>query len=231
MDKIAADPEIINRSLTDTGAAPVVVQPVSVAAPAPTTAVADGDRMGNKSDAPLVNLLKPVDGPAVVIPPAAATPAEPVRAPGKRQKIVVAGIVAVALLAVGGGAYAWYANNQAKPVAVAPTPTSTPTPTPGATPVPTPTPSPTPSPSPTPTPAPQEVSAPVVAPTTDHPQTVTVKSPSGLWLRSTPNSSNKKNIIGWMPSGAQVSVDQVGDFWWHGSYGGKTGYFAVNYTH
>jgi hypothetical protein len=59
---------------------------------------------------------------------------------------------------------------------------------------------------------------------------VTVKNPSGLWLRSSQDSSKKSNIIAWMPNGAKVSVDSIGNFWWHGTYNGKTGYFAVNYT-
>jgi hypothetical protein len=33
-----------------------------------------------------------------------------------------------------------------------------------------------------------------------------------------------------MPDGAQISVDQTGDFWWHGTYKGKAGYFASTYT-
>ncbi|HSH31295.1 MAG TPA: hypothetical protein VK963_01370, partial [Candidatus Saccharimonadales bacterium] len=72
--------------------------------------------------------------------------------------------------------------------------------------------------------------APLATPTASNPQTVTVRSKNGLWLRSTPNSSNRRNIIGWIPDGAQVSVDQTGDFWWHGTYAGTTGYFASKYT-
>jgi hypothetical protein len=74
------------------------------------------------------------------------------------------------------------------------------------------------------------VTAPTVAPTVDHPQAVIVKSPSGLWLRSSPDSSSRNNIIGWMRNGATVSVDATGDFWWHGTYAGQAGYFAVSYT-
>jgi hypothetical protein len=69
-----------------------------------------------------------------------------------------------------------------------------------------------------------------VTPTTDHPQSVTITDASGLWLRSSPTSVNRSNIIGWMPKGAIVSVDQIGDFWWHGTYRGQAGYFASKYT-
>jgi hypothetical protein len=222
MDKIAADPGIINRSVADAGEAPVVVKPVpeAVAPSAPVAAVDPAARMGNNMKAPVLNLLHPADP---VEPPAAA--AKPAAASGKPRRkmwpVVAAATVVVAGL--GGTGYMWYSKMQAPETPVAQV---TPTPIPTTTP----TPAPTPSPTPTPTPVPQEVTVPAVTPTAERPQAVTVKWKSGLWLRSTPNSSNKNNIIGWMPDGAQVSVDQIGDFWWHGTYNGKTGYFAVNYT-
>ncbi len=221
MDKIAADPEIINRSVTDTGQAPVVVTPVSSATVVGTSGafLAQSDKMGNNMTPPVLNLLKPADDGGLAAKPVAAHKANlwPV--------FVVVGVTVVGLSGVG---YMWYLNQAAEPVAQAPAtpmPTATASPTPSVTPEPA-----APSPSPSLPPVPQEVTAPAVTPTADHPQAVTVTSKSGLWLRSTPNSSNKSNIIGWLPNGAQVSVDQIGDFWWHGTYGGKTGYFAVNYT-
>jgi hypothetical protein len=229
MDKIAADPEIINRSVVDAGETPVVVAPVSGAAveSAPHETAAVPEQMGNSNTAPMLNLLKA--GEAVVAPPVKPAAEPAVAAVHKRKLWPVVAVVVVALVGLGGVGYAWYSKNQAaKPLAQA-TPTVTPTPV--ATPASTPTATPTPTPTPSPAPVPQEVTAPAVAPTAEHPQSVTVTSKSGLWLRSTPNSSNKSNIVGWLPNGAQVSVDQVGDFWWHGSYSGKTGYFAVNYTH
>lgn len=104
-------------------------------------------------------------------------------------------------------------------------PVVTPSPSPAASPTPVATPAPTPAPS-----AATTVTAPAVTPTAEKPQTVTVTSKNGMWFRSTPTSVNNDNIIGWLPNGAQISVDEVGDFWWHGTYKGKTGYFASKHT-
>jgi hypothetical protein len=154
--------------------------------------------------------------------------------PGKGGRKLMPLAIAAALVVVsGGGAGAYYMlKNQPAPESGLVAATATPTVAPTASPTPAVTPAPTaaPTPAPTPAPAPQEVTAPAVAPTADHPQMVPVTSSSGLWLRSSPSSASKKNIIGWLPKGAQVSVDSVGSFWWHGTYNGKTGYFAVNYT-
>ncbi len=223
MDRIAEDPDIINRSLADTGAAPVAVKPVEKPiAGSIGGMVKASDKMGNLNSVPLVNLL------GSRAPDEAPLPAEvsPSAKNHWRGRLVFLG---VGLLVTGGAASGWVwlrLHQPVKPV----TPLVRVTPT--ASPLPTVRPTATSTPEPTPTiaPAPQEVTAPATTPTTDHPQTVVVRSASGLWLRSTPNSSSKANIIGWMPNGAQVSVDQVGDFWWHGTYGGKVGYFAVNYT-
>lgn len=170
--------------------------------------------------APILNLLHPSDGEPEA-PVVAAPPVAPETKPKRRVwPLAVAAVAVVA--ALGGGGYYLYAKTAAQPqVAVA-----SPTPPPTVTPSPVPTPSPTPAP----IPAAANVTAPAAVPTSDHPQAVTVKSPSGLWLRSSASSSNKQNIIGWIPNGGTVSVDAVGDFWWHGTYGGKVGYFASNYT-
>ena len=223
MDKIAADPEIINRSVTDTGEPPVVVAPPQRGSepPAPQATVP----MSAAAVVPSFNLLAPnaLPGEAVAVVPAA------VAAPNKRNMSgpLIAGIC-IALLA-GGGATAIYMiskNTAHKPVIVKAIPSAPPAATPTATPLPTPEATPTPRQ----VPAQVTVTAPAVAPTVDHPQAVTVKSRSGLWLRSTPNSSDQKNVIGWIPFNGVVSVDAVGDFWWHGTFSGKSGYFAVNYT-
>lgn len=149
----------------------------------------------------------------------------------RKVSVVILGIVAVALGA--GGAAAYDSVTPGPIIARAtPTPAAPATPTPTATPSPAPTVTPTPiaTPSPTPAQAPAEVTAPTVTPTKDNPQEVTVTSKSGIWLRNSPSSANRSNIIGWIPNGATVSVDEVGDFWWHGTYKGRPGYFAVKYT-
>jgi len=117
-------------------------------------------------------------------------------------------------------------------ISVSPSPSSSarPSSSPCLTPTPTPSESPSPSPSPTPSTVPVTVTLPTTTPTTSNPQAVKVTSSSGLWLRSTPSSVNRSNIIGWMPKGAVVSVDQEGSFWWHGTYNGRSGYFASSYT-
>lgn len=230
MDKIASDPDIINRSAAPVEQPVAPVPVASVAEPAPAADVkntpAESAKMGYGKTAPILNLLKPND----VLEPGVAKPNPPLPTETVHKHKLWPAVTAVtlALAGLGGVAYMWYANNRETPPVAQVSPTPSPSPT--STPTPTPTPSSTVSPTPSPTPAPQAVTAPVVAPTTDNPQTVTVTAKSGLWLRSTPNSSSKRNIIGWMAQGSQVSVDQVGDFWWHGTYKGKSGYFAVNYT-
>lgn len=214
LSQIAADPEMINRPLQEPKA--------EVVAPA--------DQLAASPTAPPIVLLHPDEHlPAPV--------------PAKGHKLVLFLIVAGIFLTVSGGGAAAYFKlrpNLLPAVATATqTPTATPTPSsltpsdmPSISPTPSDTPSatPTPSVSPTPSAAPAEVSAPAAAPTAEHPQMVTVTNANGLWLRSSPSSASKKNIIAWMPKGAQVSVDSVGEFWWHGTYNGKTGYFAVSYT-
>jgi len=227
LDKIASDPDIINRGATDP--APVVTQAV----PAPEVTGVGGEApMGAGKTAPVFNLLDPRSlGEAEVAqaaaPPAAGAPAAG-GMPAKKKRGGKAVLVVLALLVLlgGGGAAAFiYLRPSDSSVATAtPTPSATPTATP------TPTPTPTVTPSPTPAPAPAEVTAPAAAHTVEHPQAVQVTAPSGLWLRSSPDSSNQKNVIGWMAKGSTVSVDATGDFWWHGTYKGKAGYFAVNYT-
>ena len=223
MDKIASDPEIINRSIADTGEQPVVVTPPPQAA---KTALAPQSNisMGSGSVAPALNLL----APNVLIAQNVTTA---VQAPlVKKRKNVAAPVVAVALvLLLGGSAAAYFvvSNNAASRPVVAkaqPSPVSTPL---ASTLPPTPTPVVATT---TPVPAPVTVTAPTTLPTIEHPQNVSVKSRSGLWLRSTPTSISQKNVISWIPYNGAVSVDAVGDFWWHGTYLGKSGYFAVNYT-
>ena len=167
----------------------------------------------------------------LIVGAAAATASVPtnVRAGHRRGIAIGLGALLLALLAGGAGVYAVHSSRQAtaSPTAVAVLPKATPI----ATSSPTPSPSPPPSVTPTPvTVVPQTVSAPAIAPTADHPQPVVVTSKSGLWLRSSATSVNSKNIISWIPNGASVSVDATGEFWWHGSYGGKTGYFASTFT-
>jgi hypothetical protein len=158
--------------------------------------------------------------------PEPTKPAPPSAKPSRRKFWVVS-VVGVLVLAIAGvGAYVVVSRQSAAKLAVT---TPAPTPTPLATLTPTPKASSTPSPIPSPTPA-LAVTVPTVAPTTDHPQTSVVTSSSGLWLRSSPTSVNRDNIIGWMPKGAEVSVDSIGDFWWHGTYKGQAGYFASKYT-
>jgi len=184
---------------------------------------------------PKLNLLtgNPLDEPAPVAAPVAPA-AEAVAVPGdvvKKRNMTPwwIGVAVVILVLAGGTGYLIVSKHKAAPVAVA---SPRPTPSASATPSPSPSPSPTPSPSPSPsaTPAPQTVTVPTVAPTSSHPQSVTITSKSGLWLRSSPTSVNQSNVIGWMPDGAQISVDSTGSFWWHGIYNGKAGYFASKYT-
>jgi outer membrane biosynthesis protein TonB len=228
LDKIAADPEIISRSTSKAAGAQIAALADSLPEP-PVGEVNEAatlmDGRGGFA-APTLNLLNPIDGGSAAAPVPDETAAAVVKPRRKVWPVAIAAAVAVA--ALGGGGYYLYAKNSSNSqVAVAtpaPTPTQAPSPTPTATP------SPTPSPTPVPIPAAVNVTAPAAVPTADHPQAVTVQSHSGLWLRSSANSSNKSNIIGWIPYGGTVSVDAVGAFWWHGTYGGKTGYFASNYT-
>ncbi|GAC1371346.1 MAG: hypothetical protein NVSMB39_5030 [Candidatus Saccharimonadales bacterium] len=209
LDAIAADPGLINR--------PLPKFQDELTSPADQVAAAQA--------APAVVLLHPDEHlPAPV--------------PAKGHKFVLLAVsVGIFLMLSGGGAAAYFALRPAASVIVpalaTPTPPRTPIPSPFASPSPTVSPSPTPVPTLSPSPTPSSVlgvTAPTAPPSADNPQMVTVTNSAGLWLRSTPNSQNKSNIIAWMPKGAQVSVDQTGDFWWHGAYQGKTGYFAVSYT-
>lgn len=233
MDEIAEDPAIINRSAPEPAVevtAPVIAD-ASVATATEAAGVAQQDQMNRGMKAPEFDLLHPNsldDEPQSTVVLAAngavAGPPPPVK---KHKKLaLIIGAVLVVLVAGGGAAYALY-GHPAQPVAVAPAQS---TPSPSPTIAPTPTPTPTPLPTPAATPVPAEVTAPAAAPTVDRPQAVKVTVKSGLWLRSTPDSSNQKNVIGWMPNGATVSVDSVGSFWWHGTFNGRAGYFAVNYT-
>jgi hypothetical protein len=213
LDQIAADPDVINRPAVD-------VVPMHVPAPVLSAPGEPAYLVKHTQSTQAMNLLQP-DEHAVA------------KVVHKHKLIpLIVGIVAV--VALGGGATAYFVNaQQAVPtptVAVKATATPTIMPTASPTPAPTPTLEPSPTPVPTVVPAPAEVTAPAVAPTVDHPQAVKVTSKSGLWLRSSASSVNQKNVIGWMPNGASVSVDATGAFWWHGTYAGKTGYFAVNYT-
>ena len=197
-----------------------------------------------KSPRPMINLVNP-QGPgamelarelaaqAAAKAGAANAAAAPAAAAGtqvarpKRGRVVIVAVLALLVLAGGGAAAIVFVLKRPAQVAV-----HTPTPTPSPTPLPTPSPTPSPAPSPTPsaTPAAQTITAPAQTPTADHPQAVTITDNSGLWLRSSPTSVNRSNIIGWMPKDAQVSVDSTGDFWWHGTYKGTAGYFASKYT-
>jgi hypothetical protein len=191
----------------------------------------EGERVDWKADGstppPKLNLLN--DKTPTPPPPAQPVATPPSVAPQRRRNMWVPVLVVILLL--GGGAAGYvvlFKKPPEQPVAK-----TTPTPTPLSTPTPTPTPSPTPSPTATPTPTPtpaQTVTAPTQTPTKEHPQAVKITSKSGLWLRSSATSINRDNIIGWMPDGATISVDAVGDFWWHGVYKGQAGYFASKYT-
>ena len=228
MDKIAADPEIINRAAVGPEAPVVEAPPVVVTQPV-DPATAPKQHPVELAPAPVLNLLAPNSLSVAKAETVVAT-AEAVPKTTFKKKLGLAVLGLVLLMGGGGAAAAFYmaSKNNAVPVAVRPTasPVSTLAPSPSTSPAPT----PTPTPSPAPTPAQTTVSAPVVQPTVEHPQFVTVKSKSGLWLRSSPDSSTQKNVIGWMPYNGQVSVDTVGNFWWHGTYAGKPGYFAVSYT-
>ena len=224
LDKITADPGIINRGLAE-AREPVEVAPVAPVMGDFAQALAETGPIAMQRDnvhrLASINLLTSRSEPA-------AGAAEQVVAKPKsaRHKLALMAALVVVVLAAGTGGYFWLSkgsNKQSTQVTVIPAPTATVVPSP--TPVPA-----TPTPLPTPTPVPESVTAPAAVPTASHPQAVTVKSPTGLWLRSAPDSSKRTNIIGWIPNGGVVSVDNVGNFWWHGSYAGKAGYFAVNYT-
>lgn len=207
---------------------PTIAAPNTTPAPAlDASALAEPEPVVERA---YINLLAH-DG-ANLLPAVAQVPEVPKPAPDQAPKkssvplaLVVAAILVLAISGTGG--YLIISGHKTpKPVArVTPKPKSTPAPAP-----PTPTP---PPPVVTPPPviaAAQTVSVPTVAPTSDHPQAVTVQSKSGLWLRSSPDSSSRANIISWMPNNATVSVDQIGDFWWHGTFNGTIGYFASKYT-
>jgi hypothetical protein len=248
LDKIASDPDIINRGAPDAPAKPAEASAVPPAAPAPAVpaptpapseavpqpAPAFADKPAGGQERPLLNLIMPNE--LARVPEAVGKPgtegAVAAGGPAAKKRHGAGRLVAIVILLIGaGGAGAYYFvyKPAADTVAVA-----TPKPSPAASPTPvaTATPAPTPTATPSPSPAPQQVSvtAPAAAPTAEHPQVVTVKAKSGLWHRSTPDSSNQKNVIGWIPYNAQVSVDATGTFWWHGTYNGKSGYFAVSYT-
>jgi hypothetical protein len=211
LDKITDDPDFINRGAAD-AVEPVDAKPVAVPKSADLPEQVEPlvlDRDPNFKRVLELNLL----------PPMAERPH------WRRAWPVV--VVALVVLVGGGGAGAFVFLNRPARVARA---TPTPKLTPSVTPTPSPTPSPTPKPTPSATPVPETVTAPAVTPTPEHPQAVKITSPSGLWLRSSSTSENRSNIIGWMPNGATISVDAVGDFWWHGVYKGQPGYFAVKYT-
>ncbi len=192
------------------------------------------------SPRPLLNVAKEWQHP--VVAPAPHAPLSPTMAARKSRLVGLVAMAGVAVLIVAGGAYALLGHKQTpkspsgtpKPAVAVSSPSVRPSASPSTSPSPTPTPTPSATPSATPspssTPAPQTVSQPTVTPTSSHPQSVTVKAASGLWLRSSPSSVNRSNIVGWMPDGATVSVDSTGDFWWHGTYQGKSGYFASSYT-
>lgn len=224
LDKIASDPEIINRGAAEP--APEVVTPVVPAVPVAASTGVQNQASSEGNVAPVINLFKPnelgMEPPPVV---AAAPVVSVVTKPRSKAGLVVGCVAIMVLIGGGAAAYAVFGRPAPEPVAQA-----TPTATPIQTPTLSPSASPTPTPTPTPAPVQNTVTAPAAAPTVERPQAVTVKSKSGLWLRSSPNSSNQDNVIGWIPYNGQVSVDNAGDFWWHGTYAGKPGYFAVNYT-
>jgi hypothetical protein len=146
----------------------------------------------------------------------------------KKPKLLLFALTALVLLGIGTGSYLLLPKQEATKTVIQPSPKKDPITLPAPSPGPSPA-TPTATPPPTIS-TPETVSAPAIAPTTERPQSVTIQSKSGLWLRSSPDSSNRNNIISWIPNGAVVSVDQVGDFWWHGSYKGTSGYFASKYT-
>lgn len=176
---------------------------------------------------PMINLLK-IDEEEPV--QAALAPQEPVAtppaAPKQSKTLLITAIIITITVIASASAYFFIMSSRKPSVVVNSSPAPTITPTPSETP----TTSPTPEVTPISESAPATVTVPTITPTSDHPQMVTVQAKSGLWLRSSPTSINQKNVIGWMPNNAQVSVDQIGDFWWHGTYAGNTGYFASKYT-
>lgn len=192
--------------------------------------------------APAINLLPSAEQlDDEHTPKAAAGPVKherPVKARTSHRKLVLSllGLVAVVLGAAGAAAYDSLNPGPLVQLQIFPASTPEPSASPSPSVAPSPTPSSTPAPTPaataepSPTPAPQTITAPTTAPTTENPQIVTVTAKNGMWLRSSPSSANQSNVIGWIPNGAKVSVDEVGDFWWHGAYKGQSGYFASKYT-
>jgi hypothetical protein len=239
-DKAAVDQEHVLAPAVAPAAAPAAPPAAAPGLVPPPGPVLEWSSNEN-NERPLTNLLRPksleVQPPTPTTPDPGSAPASSAKPPkpkgGHLPVSVVAIVVAVALAAV---VYAALANSNRKPVTLASptqTPRTTKKPSPTATPKPAttakPTPNPTHAPSPTATPQ-LTVSAPAQTPTASHPQSVTITSKSGEWLRSSPSSASRSNIITWMPYGAQISVDSVGDFWWHGTYNGQPGYFASSYT-
>jgi hypothetical protein len=229
LDKITEDPEFINRGVADATepepAQPVATQPV---ASAPASAAMPVSKPLPDHVEPLV-LDRDPTFKRVVQPNLLLVRAKPV--PGPRRVWPVAAVaIGVLAIASGAGTFVFLQGQPARVAVTTPRPSATPTPKPTPTPTPSATPTPTPSPTPVATPVPETVTAPAVTPTAEHPQAVKITSKSGLWLRSSPTSVNRSNIIGWMPNGATINVDNVGDFWWHGTYKGQAGYFAVKFT-
>jgi hypothetical protein len=213
------DPDFINRGMQSqsgsaTPSVPTTGAQPSAAADEPAPVVIDRDPASYRLAT--INLIE--------TPSFIASEAKPTRR-GPMLPVVAIWMLAVIVAAlIGSGYYALTLRHTAN--RVVPKSTATPTPLPTVTPTLTPAPV---TPPPTP-PAPAAVTVPATTPTVAHPQSVIVKSPSGLWLRSSPDSSGRQNIIGWMPNGAGISVDQEGSFWWHGTYRGQAGYFAISYT-
>lgn len=143
-------------------------------------------------------------------------------------------VLAVAFLVmflVGISAYSLLGRNRAaKPIALnlSSSPLAPPQ---NAQPVPT---QPAPStvvPPPTPTPTPTVVTDPrPPASPAGSIRTAIVKSPNGLWLRRSPDSSSQSNVVSWIPNGGRITVDQTADIWWHGTYSGAVGYFNSRYV-
>jgi hypothetical protein len=191
------------------------------------TNILKGDEQHQKSL--MINLLKKHEEELVETAPVPQDPAAtPPALPKHSKKLLITGVIVAIAIAISASAYVYIVSSRNSSVAIDSTPKPTITPAPSESPSPTPTPTPEVTPIQTSTPA--TVTAPTTTPTTDHPQMVTVQAKSGLWLRNSPTSVNQSNVIGWMPNNAQVSVDQIGVFWWHGTYAGKTGYFASKYT-
>lgn len=215
-------------------AAPMAGQPSVGEATVPSGGNVIAWTSSSESVRPLINLARDWHPTAALTPSVAAPPNGMTSTRRYRVLARIAMAAVVVLLLAGAGyaavTFATYQHNKPAPTRASAVAVSTPTPShmPTSTPMATPAASPTPSPIPSATPT--TVSAPAAKPTTGHPQQVKVQAVHGLWLRSSPTSVNNSNIIGWMPDGAEVSVDSAGSYWWHGSYDGKAGYFASSFT-